>query len=446
MRKSQKILILFIAIFLVLIVIISLLLFNYNKNDYSPNKNNKEENLIYTENNSKIDEEIEKTTEIKLEYVNDRTNYFTIKSLCNKYINLLQSKDAKSLLDILSKEYINKYGISANNVVTKHSVPEIKNDSQYYKINITNMLTVKIDASTELYIVDSNCRIVNGDERFAMKLLFELDTSNKTYCIYPQDYISDNKYDALRIGDYINYTKEEINKNSNNKYEYIYKNDLEMATEYMNDYKELLQKYPNDAYNKLDSEYSKKRFESKENFETYLEDNKMNIALMTINEYKVISNNSYTDYICSDKYGNIYIFRQQDGIMNYTVVLDDYTIMSEEETNTYNDLEEFDKLKYNLYKFIKMVNTKDYNAIYNVLNSTFRNNNFSNIEELKTYLKTNMYDINSIEIEDCDNETYEYYVCSCKIKNKRNEKETKNMTIIINQGEGTDFTMSFSFN
>ena len=56
-----------------------------------------------------------------------------------------------------------------------------------------------------------------------------------------------------------------------------------------------------------------------------------------------------------------------------------------------------------------------------------------------------MYDLNSIEIEDIDNKTYEYYVFNCKITNMRNNNESKNMTIIINQTEGTEFTMSFSF-
>ena len=131
--------------------------------------------------------------------------------------------------------------------------------------------------------------------------------------------------------------------------------------------------------------------------------------------------------------------------MQYEVFLDDYTIMSEEQLQYYNKLDEFDKSKYNMSKFIKMVNTKDYKAIYNVLNETFRNNNFKSVDDLKQYIQNNMYELNDIEIDEYDDETYEYYVFNCIITNMRNANESKSMTIIIDQGEGTDFTMSFSF-
>ena len=52
-------------------------------------------------------------------------------------------------------------------------------------------------------------------------------------------------------------------------------------------------------------------------------------------------------------------------------------------------------------------------------------------------------DINIINV---DNETYEYYIFNCKITNLKNTSQSKNMTVIINQEEGTNFTMSFSFN
>ena len=56
-----------------------------------------------------------------------------------------------------------------------------------------------------------------------------------------------------------------------------------------------------------------------------------------------------------------------------------------------------------------------------------------------------MYQLNSIEIESYDDETYAYYVFNCQITNMNNTKDTKKMTIIINQSDGTDFTMSYSF-
>lgn len=451
MKKNQKILITFIILISIMILItISLLL--VLKRENRNKENNMSNQLINNIENSYI-EEINDDVEItpnqidnKIKYEDDRSAYFTIRALYNNYINLVGYQNKESLKNILSPQYVSKYGITDNNIFNKLTVPKTDNDRQYYKTIITEMLTAQIDNTTKVYIVKGNCRIVEKDTRFPIQAMFEVDTTNNIYNVYPYQYMKDNGYDKLKVGGQISsYTKEEITYRENNKFIYTKKSDKEMANEYFNDYRELLQYYSDDAYNKLNSEYSKKRFSSKENFKTYLEDNKDTIALLTINEYKVVSNSNYTDYICSDKYGNIYIFRQQGGIMRYSVFLDNYTVMLDEYAEEYNKLDKIDKGKYNLTKFINMVNTKDYNAIYNVLDNTFRNNNFSNIEKLKTYLKTNMYDINGIEIEDFDDETYEYYVFSCKITNKRNENETKNMTIIINQGEETDFTMSFSF-
>ena len=72
-----------------------------------------------------------------------------------------------------------------------------------------------------------------------------------------------------------------------------------------------------------------------------------------------------------------------------------------------------------------MVNTKDYVPLYNVLDETFRANNFKDIESLKKYIQANMYELNSIEITDFDDATYEYYVFKCKLINLQNKNESK---------------------
>ena len=131
--------------------------------------------------------------------------------------------------------------------------------------------------------------------------------------------------------------------------------------------------------------------------------------------------------------------------MRYTTFLDNYTVLTDSYAKEYNQLEKFEKGKYNLNKFINMVNTKDYNAIYNVLDNTFRSNNFNNQLELEQFIKNNMYSLNRIEINDYNNETYEYYVFEVILQNMKNTEERKKMTVILNQTESTDFTISFSF-
>ena len=118
--------------------------------------------------------------------------------------------------------------------------------------------------------------------------------------------------------------------------------------------------------------------------------------------------------------------------------------MEGSEIITYSKLDESSKAQYNLMKFIKMINHKDYNAIYNILNSEFRNSNFKSVNDLKTYIKNNFYDINEVKFEKME-EKENYYIFKCKISNYNNSKENKNINIIIGKTNNTNFEMSFSF-
>lgn len=459
MKEKKNIILILIVIFL--IIIISLIVTLHTINNSTKFNNIKDNNILESTNNinikdnisyptntdTKYDETLSNkiTIDNKLKYEDVATDYFTIKALTENYINLIGNKDKIRVMNILSKDYISRYNINNDNIFNNLVIPKLTNYNQYYKVNMSQILSAQVDDNIYVYIAKANCRIVGTDELFSVQVMFEVDTMNKIYNTYPTQYIKDNGYNDLSLGDTISYKPEEIIQNENNKFTNVTKSEEEIAKEYFNDYNELLLYYPDESYNRLNSEYSKKRFGSKENFKEYVKENARTLYLMQIDKYKIVSKDNYTDYVCSDKYNNIYVFRQQNGIMRYTVFLDNYTVMREEDIEYYNELDKFDKSKYNLTKIINMMNTKDYNALYNVLDSTFRNNNFKNIDTLKQYIKNNLYDLNSLEIEDYDDETYEYYVFNCKITNMRNTNESKNMLIIINQSEGTEFTISFSF-
>ena len=330
----------------------------------------------------------------------------------------------------------------------KISITKVDNYSQVYVTTISEMLTTRIDNTTYIYIVKGKCRIEGKENStFNIQAMFEVDVQNKIYYVYPEEYLKDNGISNLKVGDTLNYIKEEIIDNQKNKFEYASsKQDNDMAKEYFNDYKELINYYPEEAYNKLDKEYAQKRFSgSIEEFKKYLKENKAILNLMNIEQYKIVSNEENTYYVCADQYDKVYMFKLKDGLMNYTVFLDNYTVMTSSDIEKYNKYDKFDKAKYNLTKFINMVNTKDYSPLYSVLNETFRVNNFKGIDSLKKYIQTNMYELNSMEISDFDDETYEYYVFKCKLINLKNKNESKNMTFIINQGENFDFSISFSF-
>lgn len=450
MKHIKRLIIFFVIIIIIIIgvlfYIISKQKVNENNNFNNTNTSNILNNDMGQQNTHDEGHGIpESENNRKLKYVQGRKEYFTVEALTNNYMNLIGYKNKSEIKNILSPQYMSQYKINDNNILNIATIPTLDNIKQYYKNTITQIITVQVDDNIYVYLIKGKGRVVGKSDTYTFNIMVELDESQLLYNIYPYQYIKDKGYDKLKVGDtFSNYTVESITNRENNEFNYITKTDLEMANEYFNNYSELLNYYKDDAYNKLNSEYSKRKFGSKENFETYLKDNSMAIALMSINQYKVNSYRDYTDYICTDKYNNVYIFRQQGGIMNYNVFLDDYTIMIDGEEEYYNKLEKVDKSKYNLNKLIKMINTKDYNGIYNSLDNTFRNNNFKTVDSLKKYLQTNLYNLNNLELEDYNDTDYAYYVFNCKITNIQNSNESKNMTIIINQSEGTDYTMSFS--
>lgn len=378
-----------------------------------------------------------------LENVSERATFFAVKEIYNTYISKINTKDSSYLKNILATDFINEYRVNDDNIFQVLKISELNNNQ--FQMNIVEMLTAKIDSTTEIFIVKGNCRSINHNSLFSVQLMIKMDNMNKWFVVYPNVYMKDKGIDQLKAGNKItNYPKDQIVDKINNHFQYKFKTDQQMAGEYFKHFKELINYYPDIAYNQLNNEYRTKRFENKENYNEYLKTNVNTLSTMNLTKYKINSNNNYTDYICIDQYGNTYTLRQQGGIMKYTIFLDDYTVPSKEFTETYNGYNDMTKAKYQAESFIKKINAKNYKNIYEHLNSTFKENNFKTLEEFKTYVKNNFYEENSFSIEDRE-VTNNYYIFECRIANAQNAKEIKKINIIVSIVENTDYTMSFSF-
>lgn len=458
MNKLQKgILILICIILFIIIVILITLSNNTNKTIDNINKNvisNDNETNNNVVNNSIIDDErngeiayegSEVSNDVKkIKSLEDKNTYFTLDALCQNYINLVANECKEELMNVVSSRYIKEYNINESNILDIIEIPKMTNINQYYKIVILDILTVRIDQKTSLYIVKGKGRLVGNSDVFEYNIMIEVDNNQSVYSIYPSQYLKDKGYDKLVQGNQINYTANNIIKNKDNEFMHTLKDDLEMAKEYFNNYTEMLAYYKQDAYNKLNFQYMKEKFGSEQNFYNYLDEIKYIIYTMQINKYKVYHTKYYTDYVCTDQYENHYIFRQKNGIMDYTVFMDSYTVDLDTYKENYNNGNEVNKVKMQIEKFNQMLNTKDYNAIYNKLNSVFKQNNFNNVSNLKEYLQKNSYEINDIEIDDSYlNE--DYYICECTLRNSKNTNEDKKINIIIKLIDYNNFEMSFSF-
>ena len=155
---------------------------------------------------------------------------------------------------------------------------------------------------------------------------------------------------------------------------------------HMQDYKNELNNNEEEAYYLLDKEYRDKRFASLEEYKEYRKKMKEEIGEESFSKYLVNYYENCTEYVCKDKYGNMYIFTEEYP-MQYRLKLDTYTIPTEKFKTEYNKSDDQNKMMLNIDKWIQMLNNRDYSAAYEVLDETFRNNNFGSEEIFEQYMR-----------------------------------------------------------
>lgn len=445
MNKKQKLILAIMSLIVIFIIILLLMLNSKSKENMEVNSNADEINIFGEKDyNNTIYKDYNKS-EInkKLEALDIYSRYNLVDSISNKYIQNTGLQQADILLQMLATDYKEKYKINKENVLKiKTDIPMLKGKEEYKTI-LTSAIGAEVEKNIYVYIVKGVGRITGTEKRFEYNILIEIDEEEATYAIYPYQYIKDKEYDKLKIGSTINYDVNKIIRNDNNEFMYDTESDKKIANSYFSNYSELLEYYPEEAYNRLDSEYKSAKYKNLETFKEYVSKISYTIYTMSINKYKVYKTDNYTDYLCTDQYNNYYIFREKDGIMNYTVFLDSYTVDLDVFKENYEKASDEEKVSLNVGKFKQMLNTKDYNTIYNKLNETFRKNNFSTVSKLEEYLKKNTYEINSIKVENKTQQN-DYYVCECTLVDQTNTEQTKKMTIMIKLLDNNNFSMSFS--
>lgn len=225
-----------------------------------------------------------------------------------------------------------------------------------------------------------------------------------------------------------------------NEIQYISMSIDDLILIYFDDYKTYMLENPEQAYNLLDKEYREKRFGNIDGYKTYIANNKEMISNNSLESYKISVDDEKSQYICLDQYGNYYIFTE-NAIMDYTVILDTYTIDLPEFTEKYNSATDQQKVALNIDKFMQAINSKDYKYAYNCLADSFKNNYFKTQEDFENYAKENFYASNTVGYKEFDTQG-EYYTYSVILTDKETEAQ-KNKTFIMKLEEGTNFVLSF---
>ena len=391
-----------------------------------------------------------------LEPVKVRNSYYAVQECTNKYfiyysqlfnineeyyktdnqeeIREAEKLNVEILYNVLDKEYIEGKNVTKDNLKTKLS--EIKNCI----VDITEMYVSQAENNMEIYVVKGLLKERISETVKEFQIIVKIDITNTTFSILPQEFVEE-KYNDLTVGEEIAVQiPESIQKNKNNTFKYNSVSDETYVKDLFSKFKNEIVHFKDIAYNKLDKEYRDKKIKTFNEFEEYIENNKERYSQMQIEQYKKDTTQGYTQYIIMDKNWNYYIFKE-NSMMDYSIILDAYTIDLPDFLEKYDNATEQQKVALNIDKFIQAVNAKDYNYAYNCLADSFKNNYFKTQAEFETYIKANFYETNSVTYNNFEKQG-ELFTYTVTITDKETfEQKTK--TFIMQLGEGTEFVLSF---
>lgn len=345
-----------------------------------------------------------------------------------------QNNNITAIYNMLDEDYIKYASITKENLLNK--LPKINE----VNVEINDMYVSEQKENLYVYIIYGNLLDIKSNKNQDFSAIVKTDMKNKTFKIYLQDYVK-AKYANLKTGDNIQISVEESIKNDiDNVYQYKVINDETYITDVFNTYKRDLLYNRTRAYKLLNTEYSTKKFGTQLSFENYVKSNIYKLGMMTLSKYQKKQADSHTQYICVDQNQNYYIFNE-NGIMNFNVILDTYTINLPEFTERYNKASDEEKVLLNIQKCFTAINDKDYRYVYNKLDNTFKANNFKTLADFEKYINANFFEKNKISASNARKQS-EVYLYDIKISNIDGTSSITK-TFVMRLNENTDFVMSF---
>lgn len=249
--------------------------------------------------------------ERKLYGLESFTDYYTVRSCIIKYYLYYQSlyddnsefsKDERinNLYSLLDKSYIEKYGITLENIENKFNT----------KINETEVFIDYVlyskDENIYTYFIKGNARDLKTNWFNEINFIVRLDSQNETFSILLEDYIRDNSLDDVKEGNTLSHIfNYNISENKVNKYKpYKFSSD-----EYVKGLFDRIRKYiiykPEKAYELLNTKQS--NLKSYSEFEKFIKENYRELFIMTFDSYLFEYDDNCNIYNCKDKYNNFQI-------------------------------------------------------------------------------------------------------------------------------------------
>lgn len=432
MKKANIILIIMITVIIIIIVLLGILL-----------KVNKKKVEEYGE---ELPSEISEKVPEGLNPQDDPEMFYSISNYvqtCLDYGSVnFETREDKTLeeksemfLDILNEDYKKRNNINSSNILNRMYKGE--NRLAFYPLHMKQLIEENIFTNVVHGIIED---YETGAYLQDAYYIVRLDVN--TYAVDVEPVNNVNSIDQIQI---LKDTKE-IKSNEYNEYVSVTTNVPNLINRYIANYKKLCINRPDLAYYYLDKKYREKRYGSLEEFKTEMakqevltEINKDSI----MEKYQVQQEEGYRRIVCIDKNGNYYIINETS-TMEYTLILDTYTINIPEFLEKYNKANAQEKIVLNIDRFMKALNDKNYKFAYSVLADSFKERNFKTLEDFENYVKMNFYEDNKFLYEKFGNEADMYYTYEVKVSNEGSLNEGKTKTFIVLLKDETDFELSFN--
>lgn len=329
----------------------------------------------------------------------------------------LSEADNKSLLFTVEKYIKKSLNIDYNIYIWKLYIMERISNETYFTQVLTNKKEI-------LYLV---INIDNNIGTYSVEKISKEEYENSIDGTVDEKYLEDIR----------------IRKNGSNDLEYIYLTDEETSAYYMNMIKDLIINYPEAIYQRLDEQYRKEKFgDSFEKFSQYSKSKANFIDKIKLNGFTIDRSNGETKiYICKDMNNNVYTIKETTA-SDFTLYLDDYTVYSNEFIEKYNNSKDNIKVSTNIDRFIKIINNKDYDEAYKILNEQYKNTRFPTKESYQQFLSNEFYSVNSQTIKKMEQQG-EYYLVTFDITPGDSfSSNIKTEKVAMKLGDGMDFEMS----
>lgn len=235
----------------------------------------------------------------------------------------------------------------------------------------------------------------------------------------------------------------EIKSNDYNKIEDKDLSNEQVMSKYFYNYLQLELTKPEVAFTILEKGYKSQKFGNDINkYKEYIENNKEKLADTAIVESSVNASDNSTQYTIVDTYGKTYIIKEYN-YTDYTIEIQEDNKENEEYLNKYLALSQTEKVEENIKRVYQLIDDKEYESVYNLLDSQFKSSNFATLEQFENYAKETFFEYNvlgKITIQ----EQGQNYVINVPYKDGYSsvaEKREKNFVMRLQ--ENTDFILSF---